>query len=107
MPAGGYQIPHQSVSLILLELGSNISLDALRILARDNTGLTAVGEDGVRFYAALPAAPGRIRVGPPPSPRRGDPERRLAVARRFYARRSARCCRRGISTFCAVSRRRP
>ena len=45
LPAGGYQIPHQSVSLILLGLGSNISLDALRILARDNTGLTAVGKD--------------------------------------------------------------
>ena len=87
-PAGGYGVPHQSVSLMLLGPGSSISHDALRLLARHNVGLAAVGDDGVRFYTATPLLPdfshfaraqtisGRMRA-----------KGRLLVARRMYALR--------------------
>ncbi len=55
--AGDYQLPHQSVSLILLGPGSTVSHDALRLLAHHGTGLAAVGSDGVRCYTAPPLMP--------------------------------------------------
>jgi CRISPR-associated protein Cas1 len=54
MTAGDYRIPHQSLSMVLLGPGSTVSHDALRLLARHGTALSAVGEDGVRFYTAQP-----------------------------------------------------
>lgn len=55
--AGDYALPFQMVSCLLLQPGSSVSHDALRLLARHGTGLVCVGEDGVRFYASLPAGP--------------------------------------------------
>ena len=55
--AGDYRIPHQAVSLVLLGPGSTVSHDALRLLARHGTGLSAIGEDGVRLYTAQPLMP--------------------------------------------------
>jgi CRISPR-associated protein Cas1 len=55
--AGDYLIPHQSISIVLLGPGSTVSHDALRLLARHNTGLAAIGEGGVRFYTAQPLLP--------------------------------------------------
>jgi len=57
LDAGDYQIPHQSVSFILLGPGSTVSHDALRLLAYHGTGLAAVGADGVRCYTAPPLMP--------------------------------------------------
>ena len=57
MVAGDYRIPHQSLSMLLLGPGSTVSHDALRLLARHGTALSAVGEDGVRFYTAPPLLP--------------------------------------------------
>ena len=85
LPAGDYQIPHQSVSLILLGPGSSVTHDALRILARHNTGLAAVGEDGVRFYTAPPLLPDASELARRQARAWADPEVRLAVARRLYA----------------------
>lgn len=59
MAPGDYAIPFQMLNCILLEPGTTISHDALRILARHGVGLVAVGEGGVRFYASLPAGPDR------------------------------------------------
>jgi CRISPR-associated protein Cas1 len=52
--AGEYQVPHQSLSLILLEPGTTVTHDALRLLANHGTGLVAVGDGGTRFYTAPP-----------------------------------------------------
>jgi CRISP-associated protein Cas1 len=87
-PAGRYGIPHQSVSLILLGPGSMVSHDALRLLARHGVGLAAVGDDGVRFYTAVPLLPdfshlARAQATFWAEERRG----RLMVARRMYALR--------------------
>lgn len=88
VPAGRYGLPHQSVSLILLGPGSSVSHDALRILARHNVGLAAIGEDGVRFYTATPLLPdfsnlARAQARFWADERRGRP----LVARRMYALR--------------------
>jgi CRISPR-associated protein Cas1 len=86
MSAGDYAIPFQNVSLILLGPGSTISHDALRLLARQGTGLAAVGEDGVRFYTAPPLLPDHSRTARAQARAWADASgRRLFIARRMYA----------------------
>jgi len=48
---GDCAIPFQMVSCLMLQPGTTVSHDALRILARHGTAVVCVGEDGVRFYA--------------------------------------------------------
>ncbi len=85
LAAGDYGIPFQTLSVIIIEPGTTVSHDALRLLARHGTGLVAVGEDGVRFYASMPfgqddssLARQQVRVW-------ADESNRLQVARRMYA----------------------
>lgn len=51
---GDYALPFQTISAIILEPGTTVTHDALRLLARHGTALIASGEDGVRFYASMP-----------------------------------------------------
>lgn len=60
---GDYRVPHQALSLVLLGPGSAVSHDALRLLARHNTGMAAIGEGGVRFYTAQPLLPDHSALG--------------------------------------------
>lgn len=85
LPSGDYSIPFQVLSCILLQPGSTISHDVLRLLARHGTGLVAVGEDGVRLYASVPAGPDRSARARRQAALWADPDRRLAVVRRMYA----------------------
>jgi CRISPR-associated protein Cas1 len=86
MVAGDYRIPHQSVSILLLGPGSTVSHDALRLLARHGTALSAVGEDGVRFYTAPPPLPDSSALGRAQVRAWADAKgARMAVARRMYA----------------------
>lgn len=85
LAAGDWQIPHQSVSLVLLGPGSSVTHDALRLLARHNTGLAAVGEDGVRFYTAPPLLPDVSEVARRQARAWSDPDVRVQIARRMYA----------------------
>jgi CRISP-associated protein Cas1 len=64
LECGEYTLPHQSVSMVLLGPGSMVSHDALRLLARHNVALAAVGEDGVRLYTAPPLLPDSSALGP-------------------------------------------
>lgn len=82
---GDYQIPHQSVSMILLGPGSTISHDALRLLARHGTVMAAVGDGGVRLYTAPPLGPDRSDVARRQAMHWSEPGSRLDVARRMYA----------------------
>ncbi|MEM9292736.1 MAG: type I-E CRISPR-associated endonuclease Cas1e [Acidobacteriota bacterium] len=59
LPAGDYAIPYQMVSSFILEPGTSITHDALRILARHGCTVLIVGEGAVRYYASLPSGPGR------------------------------------------------
>lgn len=86
LEAGDYQLPHQSVSFILLGPGSSVSHDALRLLAHHGTGLAAVGADGVRCYTAPPLIPDHSGRARQQARAWADATGgRLAVARRMYA----------------------
>jgi len=69
----------------LLGPGSSVTHDALRILARHNTGLAAVGQDGVRFYTAPPLLPDASELARRQARAWADPEVRLSIAHRMYA----------------------
>lgn len=81
------QVPHQSVSMILLGPGGSVTHDALRLLARHGTLMAAVGQDGVRTYTAPPLLPDRSDVARRQAELWGSPRRRISVARHMYALR--------------------
>lgn len=88
--AGSYAIPFQGISMLLLGPGSMVSHDALRLLARHNTLLAAIGEGGVKCYTAPPMGQmgsGRSRVARAHAALWADTSERLNVARRMYALR--------------------
>ncbi|ODS53106.1 MAG: subtype I-E CRISPR-associated endonuclease Cas1 [Acidobacteria bacterium SCN 69-37] len=85
LAAGDYGIPFQTVSVIVLEPGSTISHDALRLLARHGTGLIVTGEEGVRFYASMPFGQDDSALARSQVRTWSDAEKRLHVARRMYA----------------------
>ncbi|NLI77830.1 MAG: type I-E CRISPR-associated endonuclease Cas1 [Candidatus Riflebacteria bacterium] len=86
LPAGDYAIPFQMLSGILMQPGTTVSHDALRLLARHGTALVAVGEDGIRFYAGMPFGPDDSRLAREQARCWADEGgRRLEVARRMYA----------------------
>lgn len=88
LEAGAYDIPYQQVSTILLGPGGVVSHDALRILARRDTGLLAVGSKGVRLYAtSMPFGPDRAARARQHAQLWADDETRVDVARDMYRRR--------------------
>lgn len=87
---GAYQLPHQTVSTILLGPGTTVSHDALRIAARHGTALAAVGEDGTRLYTAPAIGPDRSALARAQAALWANEESRLEVARRMYAMRMGR-----------------
>jgi CRISPR-associated protein Cas1 len=84
LPTGSYGVPFQTVSVILLEPGTTVSHDALRILARHGTGLVVTGEEGVRFYASMPFGQDESALAREQVRQWADASRRLLVARRMY-----------------------
>lgn len=87
MPSGDYQVPHQSVSTVLLGPGGSVTHDALRLLARHGCCLCAVGEGGVRVYTAPPMAPDTSALARRQVELWAAKMTRLEVARRMYALR--------------------
>jgi len=88
LEAGVYDIPLQQISNLLLGPGTVISHDALRLLARQQTGLLAVGSKGVRLYAvSAPLGPDRAKRARQHAELWADPDRRVDVARAMYALR--------------------
>ena len=83
--AGDYSIPFQMLSCMVLQPGTTVSHDALRLLARHGTGLVFTGEDGVRFYASLPAGPDASARARRQAAAWADPARRLRIVRQMYA----------------------
>jgi CRISPR-associated protein Cas1 len=85
LDAGAYDIPLQQVSNLLLGPGTVISHDALRLLARQQTGLLAVGSKGVRLYAvSAPRGPDRAKRARMHAALWADPDQRVDVARAMY-----------------------
>jgi len=85
LPAGNYAIPFQLVSCIMLEPGTTVTHDALRLCARHGTGIVAVGYDGTRLYASMPFGPDDAVVARRQVELWSDPESRRFVARKMYA----------------------
>lgn len=86
LESGDYALPFQTISNILLGPGSTVSHDSLRLLARHGTGLIASGEDGVRFYAAMPFGTDDSSLARRQVTAWADAKgARISVARRMYA----------------------
>jgi CRISPR-associated protein Cas1 len=74
------------LSCVVLQPGTTVSHDALRLLAAHGTGLVAVGQDGVRMYAAsMPRGPDESARARRQAELWSDPAKRAHVARRMYA----------------------
>lgn len=84
---GDYAIPFQMVSCVMLQPGTTVSHDALRILARHGTTVVCVGQDGVRFYASLPAGPAASARARRQMMAWSDADKRISVVRKMYALR--------------------
>ncbi len=83
---GIYDIPYQTVSILLMGPGTTVSQDALRLMARHGTSLVAVGADGVRAYTAPPLGPDDSKIARRQARLWADAEgTRLSIARRLYA----------------------
>lgn len=87
MNAGDYQLPHQSVSTVLLGPGSSVTHDALRLLARHGCCLCAIGSGGVRMYTAPPHTPDSSALARRQVELWSARMKRLEVARRMYSLR--------------------
>ncbi len=85
LSAGDYAIPFQQLSLVLLGPGSTVSHDALRLLARHGTGLTAVGDGGVRVYTAPPLSTAESALARRQVEHWSRKKSQLAIARKMYA----------------------
>ncbi|MCX7342009.1 MAG: type I-E CRISPR-associated endonuclease Cas1e [Hyphomicrobiales bacterium] len=85
LAAGDYQIPHQSLSIVLLGPGSSVTHDALRLLARHGCALAAIGEGAVRFYTAPPLMPDSSALARQQVRLWADPATRMEVARAMFA----------------------
>lgn len=82
---GDYQVPHQSVSTVLLGPGSSITHDALRLLAAHGCALAAIGDGGVRFYTAPPLLPDSSMLARKQVELWANNKTRIAVARKMYS----------------------
>lgn len=87
LPAGDYQLPHQTLSALLIGPGTSLSHDVLRILARHGTSLVAVGTDATRLYTAPALGPDRSDMARAQARAWADDKQRIAIARKMYARR--------------------
>jgi len=85
LPPGDFDIPVQGISCVVLEPGTTVTHDALRLLARYGTGLVASGDNGVRFYASMPFGSRDSSLARKQVEAWSDSERRVDVARRMYA----------------------
>lgn len=87
LPKGEYQLPHQTLSALLIGPGTSLSHDVLRILARHGTTLVAVGTDATRIYTAPALGPDRSDLARAQARAWADEKQRIAIARKMYARR--------------------
>lgn len=82
---GDYAIPFQLLTCLVLQPGTSLTHDVLRLCASHGTGIVAVGEGGTRFFASAPAGPNESARARRHARLWANEERRLALARRMYA----------------------
>lgn len=79
-----FAIPYQTVSCLVLEPGTSLTHDAVRLLARHGTGLVFSGRGGTRIYSAPPLLPDSSALARMQARAWADPEARNAIARSMY-----------------------
>lgn len=84
---GELVVSYQTLSCVLLEPGTSVTHDALRLLARHGVGLVATGLDGVKAYTAPPLLADRSDLARRQARAWADPELRLLIAIKQYERR--------------------
>jgi CRISP-associated protein Cas1 len=82
---GDYAIPFQLLTCLVLQPGTSLTHDVLRLCASHGTGIVAVGEGGTRFFASSPAGPNESARARRHAKSWADPDQRLRIARRLYA----------------------
>lgn len=82
---GDYAIPFQLLTCLVLQPGTSLTHDVLRLCASHGTGIVAVGEGGTRFFASAPAGPNESARARRHAKLWASPDERLRVARRLYA----------------------
>ncbi len=85
LTAGDYAIPFQMISCLVLEPGTTVSHDAVRLLAAHGTGLVFIGEGAVRFYASMPFGPDASARARMQVRAWSDEDQRGRIVRRMYA----------------------
>lgn len=85
LDAGAYEIPFQQISSLLLGPGTVISHDSLRLLARQQTGVLAVGSRGIRLYASsMPFGPDRSALARKQALLWSNERSRIDIVRKMY-----------------------
>ena len=79
-----FAIPYQTVSCLMLEPGTSVTHDAVRLLARHGTGLVFCGMGGTRVYSSPPLMPDSSALARMQARAWSDPEARNSVARTMY-----------------------
>src|SRR5690625_3841889 len=88
LASGAYEIPFQQISCLLLGPGTVISHDALRLLARQKTGVLAVGSKGIRLYASsMPFGPDRSALARKQARLWSNEKTRIDIVRKMYSLR--------------------
>lgn len=83
--AGDYAIPFQLLTCLVLQPGTSLTHDVLRLCAAHGTGIVAVGEGGTRFFASAPFGPNESARARRQARLWADEGQRIAIARRLYA----------------------
>lgn len=85
LPPGDYAIPFQLLSVIVLQPGTSLTHDVLRLCAGHGTGFVVVGEAGTRYFASSPAGPNESARARKHALLWARLDARSLVARRLYA----------------------
>lgn len=82
---GDYAIPFQLLTTLVLQPGTSLTHDVLRLCAAHGTGIVATGEAGTRFFASAPAGPNESARARRHALAWADEGARRRLARRMYA----------------------
>lgn len=85
LPAGDYAIPFQMLSGIMLQPGTTVTHDVLRLLSGHGTALVVIGCDAVRYYASMPYGPHDSKLARTQAMMWSHPDKRIYIARKMYA----------------------
>lgn len=85
LPPGDYAIPFQLLTGLMLQPGTSLTHDVLRLCASHGTGIFAIAEGGTRCFASAPTGARRSIRARRHARLWADPQKRIDLARRLYA----------------------